>query len=246
MALPPLPPPRPKERSHAVSSDDLLEEHQPVAGPGRTYPVTLLEKGKECYSDFGSGGGSDDDADGDACTDSGTGGHLPSLLLNDSSDVEDDHVSAIPCREKRESSHPIDGDDWLDQDDQDDQHHHQQQQPKAASQASWFRRRRSVSPPCAWTDLGGTNSSKHDSNSNSNMHKSLNQSERQNSHFPRSPSSKPLSCSDRGVRRSFFSPLALENRKSPPRIAGAMTEVGNLRPRSETETTSLMDELPTF
>jgi hypothetical protein len=216
LALPP--PPHPKESSHPVSSEDLFAE--PIAAPCFKYPLTLLEEEDEEYdSDFGGGPSASFDGDDDA----DTGGHLPSRLLNDSSDEEEDHVTLIPWREKRGSGHPIDGDDWLDQDDQDQQH--QQQQPKAVSQAYWFRRRQSVSPPCVRTDIGG--SSKYDSSSNI-----------------RSPS-KPRS--ERFVRRGFFSPLASEMRKSPPQIATATMEGKNLRARSATETTTtLMAELSTF
>jgi hypothetical protein len=158
-------------------------------------------------------------------------GHLPSCLLNDSSDEEVD----VPRREKRGSNHPtdVDDDDWLDQDDPD-----QQQQPKMGSpQGYWFRRRRSVSPPCVRTDTGGT--SKLDSNSKRD-NKSLNQSERQHSRFfPRSP-----------AKRTFFSPPGFEMRKSPPPTAGVTTTTeggGNQRPRSETETTTtLMNEVSNF
>lgn len=118
-----------------------------------------------------------------------SGGHLPSCLLNDSSDDDEDDndedntgLSTVsPRREQRRSSHPIDGDDWLDQD--------LQQQPlcKATPQASWFRRRRSESPPFSRLDA--------------NYKPTL---------CDRSPrftrnQVKPMSASDRGARRSFFS-----------------------------------------
>jgi hypothetical protein len=212
LALPP--PPHPKESSHPVSSEDLFAE--PIAAPCLNYPLTLLEEEDEEYdSDFGGGSATSVDDD--------PGGLLPSRLLNDSSDEEEDHVTG---REKRGSGHPIDGDDWLEQDDQDQQH--QQQRPKAVSQAFWFRRRQSVSPPCVRTDIGG--SSKYDGNSN--MHKSLNSSERYNSRLTRSPPS-------RGGRRSFFSPPGSEMRKLPYHIADAMTEGDNFHPQSETETTTM-------
>jgi hypothetical protein len=232
LALPP--PPRPTKSLHSVSSEDLSAE--PNATPRLNYPLTLLEEeDKECGCDFGGGAvaASDDDDDNDNAD---TGGHLPSCLLNDSSDEEEDHATAIPWREKRNSSHPIDGDDWLDQDNL-DHPHQQQQQPKAVSQPYWFRRRQSMSPPCVRTDIGG--SSKYDSNSSSNMAKSLISSERQNSRFLRSPPGKPLSSSERGARRNFFSPPGSEICKSSNHIACATTEGENFHPQSETETTTM-------
>jgi hypothetical protein len=210
------PVPRPRESSHTAStSDDWLDEHET---PSRNlYPAIRPEQDEkeeaECVSDIVGAA--------DAGTDAGTGGHLPSRLLNDLSEDAEAHVGALPLREKRESSHPIDQDDWLDQKEHDPR---EQQQPKSVPQASWFRRRRSVSPPSARTD-GSSNTI---SNSSINNSKSLNQSERQSPRFSRSPT-KALSSSDRGSRRHFFSsPPALEaNRFASQRPAAADFGIDN-------------------